>query len=82
MEKNTISLAQEVDMNALYFIDWQKVSSVNDLVLIIASLGVSFSPHHPAWEQIKHLADLSNPIKAGQPQATPKEIKLPKLKQL
>lgn len=82
-QKTTISLAideSKVDNEALYFIDWQKVKSVNDLLLIIASLGMSFSPKHPAWEQIKYLADLERPIKQGQPQPEIKDLKLPKLK--
>lgn len=81
-EQTTIKLAideSKVDKEALYLIDWQKVSNVNDLLLIIASLGVSFSPTHPAWEQIKYLADLDRPIKQGSVQ--PKlDLKLPKLK--
>jgi hypothetical protein len=85
MEETTIKLAideSKVDKDALYFIDWQKVKSVNDLLLIIASLGMSFSPTHPAWEQIKYLADLDRPIKQGQPAPEMAELKLPKLKQV
>ena len=78
--KTSISLELEVDKDALYFIDWEKVKDVNDLLLIIASLGVSFSPYHPAWDRIQHLADLSRPVKTGQPQTEAPEIKLPKLK--
>jgi hypothetical protein len=82
-KETTISLAideSKVDKEALYFIDWQKVKNVNDLLLIIASLGMSFSPTHPAWEQIKFLADLDRPIKQGQVAPEMKELKLPKLK--
>lgn len=86
-QTTTISLAideTKVDKEALYFIDWQKVKSVNDLTLIIASLGMSFSPTHPAWEQLKYLADLDRPVYPnGQaPQPAMKELKLPKLKQV
>lgn len=83
MEQTRMRLAideSKVDKEALYFIDWQKVSSVNDLVLIIASLGMSFSPTHPAWDQIKYLADLDRPIKQGQVAPEMKELKIPKLK--
>lgn len=80
MEETKISLAKQVDKDALYFIDWSKLKDVNDLVLIIASLGISMSPSHPAWAQIEHLMDLDRPIKPGQPQQEMKEIKLPKLK--
>lgn len=83
MEATKISLAideTKVEMDALYFIDWQKVSTVNDLILIIASLGMSFSPTHPAWDQLKSLVDLDRPIKQGQPQPQLKDLKLPQLK--
>lgn len=89
MEQTTISLqqpTQEVDMNALYLIDWEKVKTPNDLMLIVASLGISFSPHHPAWEMIKGFIDYANPVKPNVPQKQEmpkaKELKLPKLKTL
>ena len=83
MEQTEIKLAideSKVDKEALYFIDWQKVKNVNDLLLIIASLGMSFSPTHPACEQINFLADLDRPIKQGQVAPEMKDLKLPKLK--
>ena len=49
--------------------------------MIIASLGISMSPMHPAWKQIEHLMDLDRPVKPGQPnQPEMKELELPKLK--
>jgi hypothetical protein len=74
---------QQLDENALYLIDFTKITSVNDLVLILASIGFSFSKHHPNFEQIKGFLNLDNPIPMNQPVA-PKaeEIKLPKLKQI
>lgn len=84
MEKTTIELQREwpaTDKEALYLVDWNEVKSMNDLVLIIASLGVSFSPHHPGWDMIKHLIDYSNPIKPNIPQEA-KPVNLPKLKTL
>jgi hypothetical protein len=84
MKETKISLQQDLpkpEKDSLYFIDWGKVTSVNDLFLIIAALGVSFSPQHPAWDMLKHLMDYSNPVKPNTPQITPK-IDLPKLKTL
>ena len=89
--KSTLSLEKEApkpDMNSLYFIDWEKVTNVNDLMVIIASMGISFSPHHPAWDRISGFVDYSNPIQLPQqPQQiqkaeTPKfeKMDLPKLK--
>ena len=79
----TLEGAQKpVDPNAVYLIDFSKLESVNDLILIMGSMGISFSPHHPHWELVKKFANLDNPIypnQSIQPQS-PSEIKLPKLK--
>jgi hypothetical protein len=78
--QTTIKLDRQIDKEALYFIDWSKLKDINDLVLIIASLGISLSPTHPAWSQIEHLMDLDRPIKQGEPQPELKKVELPKLK--
>lgn len=86
MEQTTISLQTpktEADPNAVYMIDFSKLQSVNDLVLILAAMGISFSPAHPNWGMIEKFANLDNPIYPNQ-QIVPekKEISLPKLKTL
>ena len=81
IEKGTLNGMPEVDPNALYLIDFSKITSVNDLVIILASMGISFAGSHPHFEQIKAFVDLSKPIQIQQPQQPEaKEIKLPKLK--
>lgn len=86
MENTTISLAgTEINKDALYFVDWEKMTGVEDLVLIFASMGLSFSGRHPHFETIKHLLDLSNPVIPNQPtpqQPQKADLKLPKLKKL
>ncbi len=72
-----------IDENSVYLIDFTKIESVNDLVLILASVGFSFSPRHPQFESIKKFLALDNPIPLQQPQQPKEEeIKLPKLKKL
>ena len=82
MEKTTISLAgteQLVDENAVYMVDWTKMTSVNDMVLILASMAIGFPGNHPNIEQLKPFLNLQSPIKReSQPQQ--KEVALPKLK--
>lgn len=71
----------EVKPDSLYLVDFTKISSVNDLVLIFAAMGISFSTHHPHFETVKGFLNLENPIPMNpqpQPQAT--NINLPKLK--
>jgi hypothetical protein len=73
----------DIDKDSLYFVDWQNLKGVEDLVLIFACMGLSFSGHHPHFDTIKHLLDLSNPVKPNQPipqQAKAEDLKLPKLK--
>ena len=72
-----------IDKDSLYFVDWQNLKGVEDLVLIFACMGLSFSGHHPHFETIKHLLDLSNPVKSNQPlppQPKAEDLKMPKLK--
>jgi hypothetical protein len=87
MSETTITLdgaQKEVDPKAVYLIDFSKLESVNDLVLIMSALGISFSPTHPHFELIKRFANLDNPIYPNQgiPLQKPEDVKLPKLKKL
>jgi len=80
MEQTKFSLAgteNPIQPDKVYMVDWSKMQSVNDMVLILASMGMAFPGNHPNIEQIKHLLNTEQPI-PQQPQQ--KEIKLPKLK--
>jgi hypothetical protein len=88
-ETKTTLAGTEVNKDALYLVDFTKMSGVEDLVLIFASMGLSFSGLHPQFENIKHLLDLDNPINVNKMPheqefhpAEKKELKLPKLKSL
>ena len=67
---------QLIDANAVYMVDWSKMTSVNDMVLILASMAIGFPGNHPNIQQLKPFLNLQSPIK---PQGQP-EIKFPKLK--
>jgi hypothetical protein len=88
MEKETtISLAgtgKQFDANAAYLIDFSKLTSVNDLVLILSCMGFTFAGSHPYIDQIKPFLNLDHPIYPGQKMPEPKnnDLKLPKLKTL
>jgi hypothetical protein len=85
-EKASLNFGEKpkVDPKAVYLIDFSRLESVNDLILIISSLGISMSPTHPHWGLIEKFANLDNPIYPNQgiPLEKPEDIKLPKLKQL
>ena len=75
----------DINKDALYFVNWEAMRGVEDLVLIFACMGLSFSGHHPHFEAVKHLLDLSNPVITGQgapKQPEKADLKLPKLKSL
>jgi hypothetical protein len=62
-------------------VDWTKMTSVNDMVLILASMAIGFPGNHPNIEQLKPFLNLENPIKReGQPEK--KSLDLPKLKKV
>lgn len=52
---------KEINPKGYYFIDWNKMNSVQDLVIILAAVGFNFSPSHPHFETIKQFLDLDNP---------------------
>ena len=71
----------KVDMDSLYLIDFSKITSVNDLVLILSSVGFQFSPHHPYFDQLKPFLNLDSPLpshRVNPPES--KQMNLPKLK--
>jgi hypothetical protein len=81
--KATLDGTPTIDKDSVYLVDFTKCQSVNDMVVILQSVGFSFSPHHPMWEAVKPFVDLDKPIKINQPmQPEAKELKLPKLKTL
>lgn len=69
------------DPNSIYLVDFSKMNSVNDLVLILSAMGISFAGSHPHFDAVKPFLNLDNPIQLPQQGiAEEKEIKLPKLK--
>lgn len=51
-----------VDKNKAYLVDFSKFQSVNDLVLVLSAMGISFPGDHPFIEQVKPFLNLENAI--------------------
>jgi hypothetical protein len=81
MEKATLDFGapKQADPNALYLVDFTKLNSVNDLVVVLSAMGISFAGTHPHFEVVKPFLNLNQPIYMQQ-QPEAKEINLPKLK--
>jgi len=67
----------ELKPNHLYPIDFSKLNSVNDLILILASMGIGFPSDHPHIDKLKPFLNLDNAIPL---QPNGEGIKLPELK--
>lgn len=51
-----------IDEKKAYMIDFSKLNSVNDLILILSAMGISFPGNHPFIQQIKPFLNTDNPI--------------------
>jgi len=71
-----------VDTNKLYLIDFSKLNSVNDLVMILAAMSIAFPGDHPHIEVLKPFLNTNNPMDIPNRQPQQSEMKLPKLKQV
>lgn len=54
----------KVEEGNAYMINWQSLTSVNDLIVILAALGIAFPWNHPMIEDLKPFLDLSKPFPA------------------
>jgi hypothetical protein len=52
----------EVKEGYMYMIDFSKLNSVNDLILILASMGIVFPYDHPNINQLGKFLNIDNPI--------------------
>ena len=51
------------DTKQYFIIDFAKVKTIEELVLIVASMGVLISTDNPLFPQLEHLVDKEHPIK-------------------
>lgn len=70
-----------VNPQSIYMVDWNKMTSVNDMILILASMAIAFPGSHPNIELLKPFLNLDNPIDQ-QANNGPSGLELPKLKNL
>lgn len=53
---------KEIKKDHAYLVDFSKLASVNDLILILSAMGISFPGNHPFIENIKPFLNLDNPF--------------------
>jgi hypothetical protein len=71
-----------INPNKMYLIDFSKLNSVNDLVLILSAMSIAFPGDHPHIEVLKPFLNTDNPmdIPNRTPQPQRSDLKMPKLK--
>ena len=74
----TLEPKTELLPNHLYMVDFSKLNSVNDLVLILASMGIGFPSDHFNIEKLKPFLDIQKPIPMEEPKAEFVPLKLEK----
>lgn len=57
----------EVDKTKAYLVAFDKMNSVNDLMLVLSSFGFTIAGDHPFIEQLKPFLNLQNPIDINRP---------------
>jgi hypothetical protein len=71
-----------IDKDALYYIDFSKLQRIEDLILILAAIGFTFSPMHPHFELLQPFMNLGQPLYPNQSTQVKHDIKLPTLKKV
>jgi len=79
-----VNTEKALDANSLYAVDFSKMNSVNDMVLVLSSMGIGFPGNHPNIGLLKPFLNSETPfpMQSQFPQVEQKEMKLPKLKKL
>jgi hypothetical protein len=83
VEKGTIEFGgKTINKDKLYLIDFSKLNSVNDLVLILSAMSIAFPGDHPHIEVLKPFLNTDNPmdIPNRTPQPQRSDLTMPKLK--
>ena len=52
----------EIKKDHAYLVDFSKLTSVNDLIMVLSAMGISFPGNHPYIENIKPFLNLENPF--------------------
>lgn len=60
--KSTLEGNTEIQKDKLYLVAFDKMKSVNDLMMVLSSFGFTIAGDHPFIEQLKPFLNLDNPI--------------------
>ena len=52
----------KIDENKAYMVDFSKLQSVNDLMIVLSGLGITYPGNHPLIQHLKPFLNLENPL--------------------
>lgn len=52
----------EIDENKAYMVDFSRLQSVNDLMIVLSGLGITYPGNHPLIKHLKPFLNLENPL--------------------
>jgi hypothetical protein len=52
----------KIEEGKAYLVDFSKLNSVNDLMVVLSGLGITYPYNHPLIEHLKPFLNLENPI--------------------
>ncbi len=59
---------KKIQADKAYIVDFSRLQSVNDLMLVLSGLGITYPGNHPLIEHLKPFLNLDNPIDIPQQQ--------------
>jgi hypothetical protein len=62
---------KEFDHKMGYMVDFTKLTNVNDLVIILSAMGISFPGNHPLIQHLSPFLNLESPFPLEQPEFIP-----------
>jgi|688.fasta_scaffold1220472_2 hypothetical protein len=59
---------KKIQADKCYMVDFSRLQSVNDLMVVLSGLGITYPGNHPLIEHLKPFLNLENPIDIPQQQ--------------
>jgi hypothetical protein len=57
------AVRKDLEPEIFYFIDFTKLSNVNELIVVLQALGFGLSNKHPHFDTLQKFLDLDKPVK-------------------
>ena len=61
----------KIDETKAYMVDFSRLQSVNDLMIVLSGLGITYPGNHPLIEHLKPFLNLDSPLDMNQQQNKP-----------